>query len=206
LETKGKGSWPPVFFKVILYILNTLFLMLGIAILGLGAWAVAEGEQYSITTTVAVSVIVLGAVIFLISFFGCFGTWKVNKCILYTYAFLLLAILIILLVIGIVAFLNEDFLKGLASDGWNDSSNDTRSLIETRFNCCGFHNTTDRPYANGTFNCSIYHYNISGCEEQILSDLNDFFTPMAAVGFTLVGLMLIGIIFAIVVACKGQEE
>jgi len=42
------------FAKVMLYIINAIFIALGLAVLGLGAYAVADGAQYGITTTVAI--------------------------------------------------------------------------------------------------------------------------------------------------------
>jgi len=190
----------------ILYAINTIFLCLGLAVLGLGAWAVAEGVKYQITTTVAVGVIVLGAIVFVISFMGCFGAFKVSKCLLYTYAVVLLLLLIAFLVIGIVGYLNKSSLYTYASDAWSEASNDTRGLIEKNFNCCGFYNSTDRPYGNGTFVCAMYPNNLTACETAIIDKLESFFTPIAGVGFALVIITLLGIIFAIVVACKGEDQ
>jgi len=149
---------------------------------------------------------VLGAIVFFISFMGCFGAFKVSKCLLYTYATVLLLLLIAFLVIGIVGYLNKGTVNTLVSDAWEDFSNDSRSLIEKNFNCCGFWNSTDRPYANGTFVCPIYPNNITACEPAMVTFLESFFTPIAGVGFALVIITLLGIIFAIVVACKGEDQ
>merc|ERR1712203_868675 len=63
------------------------------------------GDNY---TNTPVFIIILGAIIFVVAFFGCCGAIKENKCMMYTYGFLLFVILIAQIGAGIAAFL----LKG----------------------------------------------------------------------------------------------
>ena len=78
------------FCKRFLHLINTLFIILGIVIVALGAYAYSNGQKYSITPTVAEGVIVLGCVVFTVSFFGFVGAWRLSACWLWIVIFFFL--------------------------------------------------------------------------------------------------------------------
>ena len=86
-------------FKTLLLIFNLAFALVGLVLIGFGAYVQLEAKDYlnflsNQYLNTPVFIIILGAVIFLIAFFGCCGASKESKCMMYTYGFLLFIILI----------------------------------------------------------------------------------------------------------------
>jgi len=180
--------------KVLLIIINTIFLLAGLLMLGFGIAAVAapdkclqflvssgigfnsgeEGSNYilSLVKMCGVFMIVIGAITAIIAIFGFFGAVCDNKCMLVTYA-----ILLIIIVCGEIALIifaavypknneswanNSDFL-GLRQDFQSDipvSSNGTLGDVgigsgiwaglQLALGCCGSNNYTDYATFNWT--------------------------------------------------------
>ena len=108
--------------KYFMFICNILFALVGCILIGFGAYTQLESKDYLnflgdnyVNTPIfiiilgkflfllryfcsrknqAKSISVSGGVIFVISFFGCCGAYNENKCMMYTYGFLLFIILI----------------------------------------------------------------------------------------------------------------
>lgn len=58
----------------------------------------------------AIIIIILGLIIFLISFFGCCGAVKESTCMTYSYAAFLMVLIIIQIVLGAVVLINRTSL------------------------------------------------------------------------------------------------
>ena len=88
--------------KVDFVVFNLIFALVGLVLMGLGVFVQVEAKDYlnflgNNYTNTPVFIIVLGAIIFVVAFFGCCGAIKENKCLMYTYGFLLLVQVIKLL-------------------------------------------------------------------------------------------------------------
>ena len=86
-------------FKTIIMLFNLIFALVGLVLMGFGVYVQLEAKDYlnflgDNYTNTPVFVIILGAIIFVVAFFGCCGAIKENKCMMYTYGLLLFIILI----------------------------------------------------------------------------------------------------------------
>jgi len=111
--------------RFFLFLFNFLFVVTGLALIGLGAYvqiAAKEyldflGNQYANTPIIF---IIVGVVIFIVAFLGCCGACTKNKCMMYTYASLLLLILIVEIGAGIAAYVMQGQLETVVKDNMKD--------------------------------------------------------------------------------------
>ncbi|KAL4704191.1 hypothetical protein ACJJTC_002214 [Scirpophaga incertulas] len=133
--------------KYVLFFANLVFALAGAVFIGLGvALMVNLSEVASLFPDtlkgIAIAIVVLGSIVFAISFFGCCGAIRESRCLLSMY-FVCMAILAagkIYLVVVIFNGLNG--LQGQVSQ-WiqngftpNDIS-ETFALLQSEFKCCG---------------------------------------------------------------------
>merc|ERR1719347_899621 len=146
-------------FKTLLLIFNLAFALVGLVLIGFGAYVQIEAKDYlnflsDQYLNTPIFIIILGAVIFLIAFFGCCGASKESKCMMYTYGFLLFIILIAQIGAGIAAFALKGDLDNAIKTNMNngmenygkpkhDGVTHTWDLIQSNFKCCGVTNMTD---------------------------------------------------------------
>lgn len=96
--------------------------------------------------TFAAFVIALGALIFVIAFFGCFGAIRESQCLLNLYSLCLLAIVILQVVLAIFVFVYNQDTERIAFNGWDriwagrqESQLNQRAIdqIQRTLECCG---------------------------------------------------------------------
>jgi len=145
--------------KYFFFFCNLIFALAGICLVAFGAYAQINsslykqfiGSDYIFLTTF---IIVIGIIIFVIAFFGCFGSCSENTCMVYTFAFLLFFILIAQFGAAITAFIFEispgeviesNMEAGLKNYGSNDHEiiTNTWDAIQRDLSCCGVYNFTD---------------------------------------------------------------
>jgi len=163
--------------KYLLFLTNFLICVLGLAVFGLGIWVLVDKPSFlnlfeeaqkvsgisdefniHIYTSAAYILLVVSFLIVLISFFGCCGAIKENKCMLGTYFTLILAMFIVM-VIGAVLGYSGDLEKTIknplkkALTKYDDSATeDNHALfaykgawnkVQEELKCCGVDNVTD---------------------------------------------------------------
>jgi len=151
--------------QFILFLTNFLVFVLGVVVLGFGAYVlitgndlvslidVTDADSIKIYGSAAILLIVIACAVVLVTFFGCCGAWKVNRCMLGSYFVMILALFICILVGAVIAYTQDlEFVKGaleetqdkyghegtdetIITDAWNSLQED--------FNCCGVSNRTD---------------------------------------------------------------
>eukprot|EP00943_MAST-04B_sp_MAST-4B-sp1_P002720 g2720.t1 len=89
--------------KVVLLIINTIWLLMGLGLLIMGAYAIAQFEQYEglIDTAVLYVVCAVGAVMILVTAIGYVGVLKLKKILLIIYAMCLFILCLGMIVVGI---------------------------------------------------------------------------------------------------------
>jgi hypothetical protein len=191
------------FAKVILIIVNIIFFLAGLLMLGFGIALVVAPEKVisflssnvnfaqisdstggffvEIIKASGIFMIILGAVVAIIAFFGFFGACCESKCMIVTYAIIL--IIIVLAEVALIIFaaqypnvfekvgeqtLNETLYKEFNRDVMVDKSGTIMAggeglkvetawnAFQVKFNCCGSSNFTDYGNFNWTptNNCS----------------------------------------------------
>lgn len=151
------------FAKYLLIFFNVLFVVVGSVLLGTGIWAMADTEfgQIMNAATVsgiasaelvrgsAITLIVVGVMVFLIAFFGCFGACNENPCCLTTYAVIVGIIFGIQILAGIMGVVFKDQIIDQLGESMNATVHDlygqegytegTQSwdYMQRLFKCCG---------------------------------------------------------------------
>lgn len=109
----------------------------------------------NLSEVVPAIVIVIGVLIFLISFLGCVGALQSNICLLETYSICLLVLVLFQVILACLIFLFVDDIKidsGRSfSKIWRSRGNSANSqtmieLIQENLECCGYNNFLD--YSN----------------------------------------------------------
>ena len=157
-------------FRWLFIILNSLFLLIGLAILALGIWLLVIGSDFTFLTgnkyaNGAAVIIVVGAVTAIICLLGCVAgikLWRILLVVFLVFLVLLLILEIAAAVLGFVfrAQVTNDFVKknfGLAVQQYNTSNDATIFLntVQNLFKCCGVNNYTDYFNTNGVCNVSL---------------------------------------------------
>ncbi|XP_067634364.1 23 kDa integral membrane protein-like [Eurosta solidaginis] len=168
------------FVKYLLYFFNLLTVIVGILLIVLGSVILAGmGDLKSVNNAVNVDIIpiiiiVLGAIIFIVSFFGCFGAIKeINWCVLmYTIFVFILMCLQIALVVWVFVRKNE-FLNSMTSivknayNNKNDQADSPMNIIQITFKCCGYNNYTDYSSTGVPASCCGYTGQSTSCPSSI---------------------------------------
>ncbi|KOX69968.1 CD63 antigen, partial [Melipona quadrifasciata] len=164
----------------------------------------------------AITLIVIGSVIFVISFFGCCGAIRESHCMIITFASFLLFILLVQIAIGVYAFVvvkNNDNQVDITTDYQKvfDKYNENKNFIDfvqSNLHCCGVNSPRDyviHPIPpsccgkeqNETCTENIYQ---TGCAIEIKNAISTAGTVLGSVAIAIAGVELIGIIFALCLA------
>ncbi|SPP73072.1 23 kDa integral membrane protein [Drosophila guanche] len=163
----------------ILYIVNIVFLIVGILLIVLGSIMLADigridgyGAVES-TNTIPICITVLGGLIFIVSFFGCYGLFRQSACMTGAYTSMIFVLFILQLVLTCWVFVNRSaFLQDmgrLVTSLWNNNDYDAFGVLEVTFGCCG--NTGYIEYGSQTVpgTCCGYSSRQAACPFSIYS-------------------------------------
>jgi CD63 antigen len=147
--------------KYLMFIFNLIFALSGLALLVLGAlyfFKVGDFQpalEHSPIGVAPILLIILGAIVFVIAFFGCCGAIRESSCMLTTYAIILLVIFIIQVALGVYVYLQikdeNDFKNILRKDlrvtfqeyPRNKQAKEAFDLLQTSAHCCGVDSYTE---------------------------------------------------------------
>lgn len=146
--------------RTFLYCTNLLVFLASVVVLGLSIWFYADPPSFAnvisilpvsfdLYTTTAILLICLSVFVIIITFFGCCGAARDNRCMLWTYFILVLVILIgmgvgtYFVLSGNVDALKQPFLQSLETYNPDDSSGPAKALVDvwddfqSDYQCCG---------------------------------------------------------------------
>nr|XP_014102768.1 CD63 antigen [Bactrocera oleae] len=142
--------------KYLIYIANIVFLICGVLIIVLGSFMVGNLGDFSSfeeainVDTLPIIIIILGCIIFVISFFGCCGAIRENSCCMTTYAVFMFILFCLQVALVVWVFMKrDDFLKtmtDLVGTAWNQNDSAKgypMDALQLSFKCCGKSNYTD---------------------------------------------------------------
>lgn len=156
-------------FKFLLFLINFIFFLAGVGIIGLGAYMAINMKDYfdflnlsDLAPQVGVSsyiFIVVGVVVTIIAFLGCCATCTDNKCMMGSFAALMVVILIAEVGVAVTILIYKNKAKEVVEDamvkamvnyGDADSEGVTKTWdeIQETFTCCGV--TTPGNWVNAT--------------------------------------------------------
>ncbi|NXQ44884.1 TSN1 protein, partial [Catharus fuscescens] len=152
------------FIKVMMILFNLAIFLGGGALLGVGIWVKVDGQSFlnifgTLSTSilqvvnVAYLLIVIGAILLVIGFLGCYGAQKESKCLLIMFFSVVLIIFIVEVAAAVVALvftgLAETLLTGLVTPllknkyGEDPAFTEIWNLTMSEVHCCGLNNYTD---------------------------------------------------------------
>lgn len=165
--------------KYVLIIINVIFFLCGVAIATIGAIITAENQNISALVStgvwaVSITIIIIGCIVAIITFFGCCGASKENKCMLYTYATIVGIIFVVEVGGAIAIFCYKDDAKQLLTDRLletmkqysNGGTKDAWDYLQQELGCCGAQNSTDWETNTQNIPESCCNMNYPGCDTQ----------------------------------------
>mmetsp|Transcript_19392 Transcript_19392/g.27296 ORF Transcript_19392/g.27296 Transcript_19392/m.27296 type:complete len:252 (-) Transcript_19392:35-790(-) len=203
--------------KGLMVFFNFIFLLGGGALIGLGAYAVASNSSHPLPDLANVSLsqvhaygiglIVLGCVVFVMSFLGCCGAARESKCLLGTFATIVALLLIAQTSIAIYAFVHKGPVTQAIHDGkiWNEMSKTPKlqEQIEEDFACCGWSSPADRPV--GAQCQAVPPQFTQGCLAAVTDFVEHGFEVIAITAICVAVVELFAFIFAVGLMCSMKS-
>ncbi|KAL9955409.1 hypothetical protein ACROYT_G036723 [Oculina patagonica] len=140
---------------------NFIFFVFGCVLIGVGAWTLIEfGDYVTLSDSVPYAtgpkvMIAAGVLVAIISFLGCCGAWKENRCMLVIFFICLLVILGLEIAAGALGYKNrsqledtlgKDVVRELEQHYGEDGSEGTTKgfdALQQKEKCCGWNNYKD---------------------------------------------------------------
>jgi len=143
--------------KYLLFAFNLIFFLAGLIIFVVAIVVQVQFNQYASlfgSNNTSIALIIIGAVIMVIAFFGCCGAYKENYCMIVAFGTLLTVILILEIIFVIIVYTQTDQIVGDVDNGlqaglqfYKQKGSDGVTLAwdatQQEFNCCGANNFTD---------------------------------------------------------------
>ncbi|NXK97762.1 TSN1 protein, partial [Formicarius rufipectus] len=170
------------FIKVMMILFNLAIFLGGGTLLGVGIWVKVDGQSFvnifgtlssSVLQVVNVSyvLIVIGSILLVIGFLGCYGAQKESKCLLMMFFSVVLIIFIAEIAVAVVALvytgLAETLLSALVTPVLKEKYGVDKAFTQiwnttmTEVHCCGLNNYTD-------FSGSVWYNKYGTYPEQCL--------------------------------------
>ncbi|NXE72560.1 TSN1 protein, partial [Cochlearius cochlearius] len=152
------------FIKVMMILFNLAIFLGGGTLLGVGIWVTVDGQSFlkvfgalssSVLQVVNVSyfLIVIGAILLVIGFLGCYGAQKESKCLLMMFFSVVLIIFIAEVAAAVVALVYTGLAETLLTTvvtpllrekyGADKSFTNIWDITMKEIHCCGLNNYTD---------------------------------------------------------------
>ncbi|CAH2086820.1 unnamed protein product [Euphydryas editha] len=205
--------------------MNDLF---GLAVIGIGVavllnWSVIKQELQGHLTVAPWVFIVIGAIMFVIAFFGCCGAIRESHCMVVTYAIFLLVIIIVQVVLAVLMFTYGENIKEALVKSVNtlfdkravDGPSETIfNNLQEQLDCCGKNGPIDHGAilpksccpklgAVGKFlgdTCTVADANKIGCGPRVAELYEKWNKVIAGVAIGVACIEVVGALFALCLA------
>ncbi|XP_053709555.1 tetraspanin-33 isoform X1 [Synchiropus splendidus] len=160
--------------KYCLFIFCYVFWVLSAVFIAVGIYAKVAKEKDVVDTLTmdpALLLIVIGSVMFLITFFGCFGALRNITCLLKMFLGILTVILLLQITAGVVGYLFTDMvmerteklmMKAIIQYREDRDLENAIDFIQKKFQCCGVESYKDWS-RNVYFDCSDTNPSLEAC-------------------------------------------
>jgi tetraspanin-13/31 len=119
-----------------LIVLNTIYVLLGVFLIGFGAYGRVATQMVSVN--VISGVIVCGVILLIVSLMGMIGTVKHNQVLLFFYMVLLFLLFLIQFSVCCACLaLNDVNQKVILTNAWRSLNYGERIMVMRQFQCCG---------------------------------------------------------------------
>lgn len=161
--------------KYLLFVFNFIFWVIALVMVAIGVYARvmkhAETALACLSVDPAIMLLVVGVLMFIITFCGCVGSLRENICLLQTFCICLTVIFVLQLAAGVLGFVFSDKARNKVTDIINNAivhyrdDIDLQNLIDfgqREFGCCGGVTYTDWSQ-NMYFNCNMGNPSRESC-------------------------------------------
>ncbi|XP_060653522.1 protein late bloomer [Drosophila sulfurigaster albostrigata] len=207
--------------KYLVFLFNALCALLGIGVIVVNSIALKDVANE--TRPVLIFFIVIGSIVFLISFFGCCGAIKESSCLTWMYAIIMLIILILSCVLCFVYVHHiddEQLARSQLNNAWAQQKNgtDAMTFYQKTFKCCGITGPNDYTKANLTTPESCYAANTNGtattshsvypdgCLTKLIAFYDDALKFVRVFGWILIAVEGAAFVFATVLGITFNNE
>ncbi|XP_076651513.1 CD63 antigen [Halictus rubicundus] len=223
--------------KYLTFLFNLIFAITGIVFIAVGTVILVVYKGYnnfmdSWFFAAPVFMIVVGAVVFFISFFGCCGAVKENHCMIITFSVLLLLIFVLELVAGISGYMMQREVRQMVENRMNSTMKEYSSdanigkswdIMQHDLQCCGMTGPAD--WASAGFSSNILpnscckeilkgdkcdtntiHKYEDGCMHNLQAAIEHNALILGSVGIGIAIIQVIGVIFACCLARSIRRE
>ncbi|XP_026089920.1 tetraspanin-33-like [Carassius auratus] len=151
--------------KYLLFLFNMIFWIIALILISIGVYSRTVKHETALaclTVDPALLLMIVGIIMFFITFCGCVGSLRENICLLQTFCIILTIIFLLQLVAGVLGFFFSDKARGKVTDMIDNAIEHYRDDIDLQnfidygqkqFNCCGGISYMDWSQ-NMYFNCS----------------------------------------------------
>ncbi|KAL3267968.1 hypothetical protein HHI36_007104 [Cryptolaemus montrouzieri] len=161
--------------KYLIFVLNFVFWLFGGLLIGIGLFAFVEKWQvtgwvkidtfYDVILNISLVMIIMGIIVFIVSFAGCIGALRENTCLLNFYSLCLLIFFLLEMGVAVVGFVFPHTMESVLEENFTDKiihtyrdDLDLQNFIDfaqQEFRCCGLSTEGFHDWAkNEYFNCS----------------------------------------------------
>uniref|UniRef100_UPI00358EEAE0 CD63 antigen-like n=1 Tax=Myxine glutinosa TaxID=7769 RepID=UPI00358EEAE0 len=135
--------------KYLVFLANFLFWLSGLGLIVVGVMAHLKYSVFSVLTGQSIdylifAIILIGAIIFVVAFFGCCGAVRENNWMITLFTVLLILIFVAELGAGIAAYIFKQEVKDIIDERTKNTINlypeegeKSVDFIQQKFNCCG---------------------------------------------------------------------
>jgi len=147
------------FTKLALFIVNFAIFAVGVAVVALASMIINKDNTYGSVLidgvfTLPIIILIVGLIIVIIGFLGCCGAMKGSSCMLQTYAFIIVVMLLAEITLGILLLIYpnkaEDTIKAQMNKifsnydlGGDAAAAKSIDAIESELHCCGVESYKD---------------------------------------------------------------
>ncbi|GJQ76057.1 hypothetical protein Trydic_g18108 [Trypoxylus dichotomus] len=161
--------------KYLIFLLNFIFWLMGGLLIGIGLYAFMDKWKitgwvkldtvYDVILNVSLVLMIMGGVVFIVSFAGCVGALRENTCLLKFYSLCLLIFFLLEMGIAIVGFVFPHTMQSVLEENFTDKiihtyrdDPDLQNFIDfaqQEFRCCGLSSEGYMDWSkNEYFNCT----------------------------------------------------
>ncbi|CAG9760798.1 unnamed protein product [Ceutorhynchus assimilis] len=161
--------------KYLIFLLNFIFWLFGGLLIGIGLYAFVDKWQltgwvklenvYDVILNVSLVMVIMGGVVFIVSFAGCVGALRENTCLLKFYSLCLLIFFLVEMGIAILGFVFPHSMQSVLEENFTDKiihtyrdDPDLQNFIDfaqQEFKCCGLSSEGYMDWSkNEYFNCT----------------------------------------------------
>lgn len=193
--------------KWTLWIINILLFIFGVVELGVGIYLLSGGGGLEFISDlldgnnqIAYAVLALGVCFIFLSFFGCAGAMWESKCLLWIYAVILFALIIVQAIVAAVGGVTKEYGKEIFEKLWKKLTDATQDDIQDSFKCCSYNGALGASWTddNAAYaSCYAANHNstewdpITSCWDKFEGDINSNFSTIVTVVSIALGVQII---------------